>query len=74
MTTTERIKKHQDCIEILEAIQTFEMLIKSGKENIDGFAGTFPEIRRKYIHNIEIYQMCITRLQERYNKINNQIK
>ena len=74
MTTQELIEAHEKCIEVLEAIRTFERFIKSAHENIDGFAGTFPELRRKYIHRIEIYQMCITRLQERYSKINNQIK
>ena len=69
MTTTELIKKHQSCIEILVAVLTFEMLIKSGKENIDGFCGTFPELRRKYIHNVEIYKMCIDRLNLRYKTL-----
>mgnify|MGYP000970647621 FL=1 len=68
MKTHELINKHQKCIEILEAIQTFEMLIKSAQENIDGFCGTFPELRKKYNHKLEIYQMCIERLMKRYEK------
>jgi hypothetical protein len=69
MNAKELINKHQKCIEILEAVQTFEMLIKSAQENIDGFCGTFPELRKKYKHNKEIYQMCINRLMQRYENL-----
>ena len=75
MTTQERIEAHEKCIEVLEAIDTFENRIELAKWDIEfGFIREFPTLVKEYKHRIEIYQMCITRLQERYNKINNQIK
>ena len=74
MNTAELIKKHETLIEILEAIKTFEMLKKSAKENIEGFCGTFPELRRKYHHKNDIYGRCIARLEERYLNLIKQIK
>ena len=64
-----QIEKHQLRIEILEGVQHFARLIELKKESINGFAGTFPRLRRKYLHNIEIYKMCIARLYERYEKV-----
>ena len=60
------IEKHQNCIEVLEGIKHFESAIRLKKESINGFPGTFPELRRKYIHNVEIYRKCIERLTKRY--------
>ena len=74
MTTKQKINALQTCIEIQEAIQTFEALTKSAHENVNGFCGYFPELRYKYHHNIEIYKMCITRLEERYLNLIKQIK
>jgi len=69
MKTKLLIEKHQTCIEILEGIQRFERQIKLTQDNINGFAGTFSQLRRKYKHNIDIYNMCIVRLTERYKKV-----
>jgi len=69
MKTSELIKKHQTCIEILESIKHFQRLTISAQENIDGFCGTFPGLRKKYTHNKEIYQMCIDRLMLRYENL-----
>ena len=56
------IDKHQTCIEILEAIQYLKNRKIRKQESIDGFAGTFPNLRRKYEHELIIYDMCIERL------------
>jgi ABC-type Zn uptake system ZnuABC Zn-binding protein ZnuA len=69
-----KIDKLQTCIEILEAITHFENMIKLKKESINGFSGTFPELRKKYLHNIQIYQKCMIRLIQRYKTILNQIQ
>jgi hypothetical protein len=63
------IDKHQVCIEILEGIQYFEQSKKHKIESIEGFAGTFPELRRKYVHEIDIYNRCIKRLEQRHDKV-----
>jgi len=68
-TTKDRLRTHQTIIEILEAIQTFENLIMSKMDSINGFAGTFRELRIKYTHDIDIYERCIVRLNERIENL-----
>ncbi len=64
----EKLKRnHEICIDILDAIQYYENMIINISEINNGFAGTFPQIKRKNIHRIEIYDMCIIRLKQRYN-------
>jgi hypothetical protein len=69
----ELIEKHQTCIEIIDAILFFKRRIKLYEEWIHGFPGTFPGLRRKYERNIEIQNMCIARLLQRYKKALSQI-
>ena len=61
------IDKHQMCIEILEAIMRFEQQKKHKIESIEGFAGTFPDLRKKYVNDIDTINRCIKRLKQRYN-------
>lgn len=63
------INKLQLGIEIMEGVQYFERQINHSKQSLAGFPGTFPELRVKYMHSIEIYQMCIERLISRYKKL-----
>lgn len=65
------INKHQMCIEILEAIMHFENRKKNIAESIESIAGTFPDLRRKYVNDIDTINRCITRLQERYSRVYN---
>lgn len=65
------IDKHQMCIEILEGIMCFEQRKKHRIESIEGFAGTFPELRKKYVNDIDTINRCIKRLEQRYNRILN---
>jgi hydroxypyruvate isomerase len=65
------ITKHEQAIAILDAIEHLHSMIKLKKYSISGFSGTFTELRKKYVHNIEIYTMCINRLQQRYDKLFN---
>jgi len=70
-TIDQLIERQQKGMEILEGIQHFLTLIKSTKQNINGFAGTFPGLKIKYEHNLEIYWMCVRRLEQRYKKVMN---
>jgi hypothetical protein len=44
------------------------MLIQHNINSINGFAGTFPDLRRKYLNQVNIRLKCIKRLYLRYNK------
>ena len=57
----------QVCIEILDAISYFKKMKQHKVDSINGFQGTFPELRAKYIDNIDTYNRCIERLYKRYN-------
>lgn len=67
------IKKHERAVEILEAIQSFEKRIELNKESINGFPGTFPQLRQKYENRIDTIQRCIKRLYRMYNSLMNEI-
>jgi len=56
-------------IEIQEAIQHFEKRIDEAEwSNASGIGLEFPTIAKKNTHNIEIFHMCIGRLNERFTK------
>jgi hypothetical protein len=59
------IKKHERAIEILERIRYVNMKIRSRKDSLNGIAGTFPELRHQYNHDIDIFQRTIKRLELR---------
>lgn len=62
------IDKHQEKIEILEAISLYKIHLNTAKEQIAGAAGSFTTFRAQYIHKIHIYSKVIERLYERYQK------
>lgn len=68
MNTARELERLDTCIKIVEGISYFKRMLKSQQESIDGFQGTFPELRRKLIHRMEVYQKCVDRLQQRYEK------
>jgi len=68
MDTKKLIEKHQTCIEIVEAIATFETLFKSRAESIHALQNWHPDLKQKYEHDLIIYRMCIDRLKQRYLK------
>lgn len=67
------IDNHQMCIEIMEAIQSFKNRKQLRIDSINGFSGTFPELRRKYSNDIDTINMCINRLYLRYENLKNQL-
>ena len=62
------IKNHEEGIEILEAIKTLKMRRQAHIDNINSFAGTFPELRKKYLHKANITGRAIDRLWHRYRE------
>jgi len=62
------IKKHEICISILQGVSEFEERKKMITESFYGFSSSFPELKEKYLRDIEIHDKCIERLKQRYNK------
>ena len=73
MNTRQLIENHQVCTEIIEGIEYFERAKRMARENINGFAGSFPNLRKRYLHDLDIYGMCVERLKLRYHKQMEQI-
>ena len=63
-----RREKLECLLEIQEAVESFERRIECTQESIDGFAGQFKELRDKYTDNIDTYERCIDRLNQRFSK------
>ncbi len=68
--TAHLIDKHEKCLEILEGISSLETRAKLHLDSINGFPGTFPRLRHKYIHDLDITNSAINRLWSRYDRIN----
>ena len=65
----DRIEKLELLIEIEEAIKHFENQIVENKWSNDfGVGLEYLNIRNKNTHNIEIYKMCIDRLNLRFSR------
>ena len=64
---------HKSCIQILFAIQTYETWIANLQSGIYRVS-LFPEAQAKARHDVDIYQRCIKRLEQRYNKQLNKLK
>ena len=70
-----RTGKLELLIEIQEAIEHFEKRIDDAEwSNGFGLGLEIPNIKKKNMHNIVIYTMCIGRLNERFNKQLNTLK
>jgi hypothetical protein len=63
------IQKHEKSIAILDAIMRFERRKKRFIESISGFSGTYPNLRVKYVNNIDTINRCIKRLEKSYKRI-----
>lgn len=59
---------HQECIEIIEAIDSLSRKRNRLTTYVNGFAGTFPELRNKYLHQIDIADRATKRLKQRHDK------
>ncbi len=67
-----RIEKLETLIKIEEGIQSFERLILLCQDTVE--LTYFREIKDKYTDKIHTYNMCIDRLNERFNKLVNTLK
>jgi len=61
------IKEHERAIEILEAIKAFDKRIQRNIESINGFAGTFPRLKKKYLNDIDTQKKCVYKLIDIYS-------
>ena len=68
----ERIEKLETLIKIEEGIQCFERLISLCQDTVN--FSYFREIKDKYTDKIHTYNMCIDRLNERFDKLVNTLK
>ena len=56
------IKQHEHAGEILELYYCSLRRKELIKGSINGFAGTFPSLRKKYMHQLEIIKMAELRI------------
>ncbi len=68
----ERIEKLETLIKIEEGIQCFERLISLCQDTVN--FSYFREIKDKYTDKIHTYNMCIDRLNQRFDKLVNTLK
>lgn len=62
MNTKDKIKAHENCISLIEAINLYQSWYES---NIKGYQNSGYKWQ---LHNSEIYKKVVTRLQLRYRK------
>ena len=67
------IAKHEKAIEILMAIKYFERRIILLNESINGFLGSFPQLRRKYVNDLDTVKRCLARMKYKYSQLNYEI-
>lgn len=69
MNIDKLIKNQEQGLEILEAIRMMERRKKMYLENANGnFIGSFPELKKKYLHKADIADRVIVRLWGRFLK------
>jgi hypothetical protein len=60
------VNKHNKCLELLEAILSFEKRKKDRLKNVEHYKDYLPTLSKKYQDNVEIIDRCIDRLKQRY--------
>ena len=70
MNTQELIKKHEQAIALLEAIESIKSRMAHTTEALNGFAGQFVWLREKYTHELDIQTRVLNRLKSRYDNNN----
>jgi len=61
-------------LKIQDGINQFKLLIEIQLDNLGKHGKDFSFMRKKYLHDIDIYNRCITRLEERFTKQLNTLK
>ena len=69
-----RKEKLETMLKIQEGINQFKLLIEIQLDNLGKHGKDFSFMRKKYLHDIGIYNMCINRLEERFTKQLNKLK
>ena len=69
-----RKEKLETMLKIQEGINQFKLLIEIQLDNLGKHGKDFSFMRKKYLHDIDIYNMCINRLEERFIKQLNKLK
>lgn len=67
------ISEHEKLIEILEAIKFQQKKKEARREYIVTLSGNFPELSKRYEHDIDIIERSISRLYSIYIKKINQL-
>ena len=63
------IKMHKEKLEILEGLEHFDEKINIAIENINSITGTFPNLRKELVRDIDVYKTCINKLWDRYFRV-----
>ena len=70
MNTQELIKKHEQAIALLEAIESIQRRMVHTTEALNGYGGQFVWLREKYTHELDIQTRVLNRLKSRYDNNN----
>ena len=70
MNTQELIKKHEQSIALLEAIESIQRRMGHTTEALNGYGSQFVWLREKYTHELDIQTRVINRLKNRYDNNN----
>ena len=68
LQTEVHLCKLERLIEILDAIDAFDRRIDLAQGSLDGFPGTFPNLRAKYLNDINTRKRCIEKMWKLYKK------
>ena len=69
MNAKQKIQEHETMIELLEGIHHFTRRVNNYSESLEGIQAAFPRLKSRLVHDIEICEGCIKRLEERYFKL-----
>ena len=70
MNTKELIKKHEQAIALLEAMESIQSRMAHTTEALNGFGSQFVWLREKYTHELDIQNRVLNRLKNRYDNNN----
>jgi hypothetical protein len=69
MNTQQHLRNLEQATELVEAIQSLQNAQKYLRETLRVTNGNFPWLIERYEHQIEIKDMAIARLEQRYTKL-----
>ena len=69
MNTQKKIKHHEKCIQVLEAIEEMKRRLRSTQETKAAYLMSFPDLAEKYTYRVEIQKRAVVRLISKYLKL-----